>query len=272
MKNKILILPVLLLGMLVLNSCYEETSLWSPPEDGEGVNTILVSVPSMDVVVDATTATTTFNVSVALWGPVLSTDITIPFVLDSTNLGDAAYSISSSDITIAAGSNSGTLSIELVSAEMFPGDVFKMYYSLGQPSVGEVSDLASTGVVTTYNPGLLAPWVGTYNVAAASYGDPGNWDEAWVVSTALDPAAPLTNITMTGIGGPGGLNPVIATIDVDAGTITIAAGQHCGDPYGYGPIGVVWADADFNFDQTAALVGTVNAETGEILIDNWGML
>jgi hypothetical protein len=58
---------------------------------------------------------------------------------------------------------------------------------------------------------------------------------------------------------------VVAFINVDAGTITIAHNQNIGDVYGYGDI-AIYNDASFG----AALVGTVNAETGEIFVDNWG--
>jgi len=267
MRNKILILPIILLGVLLMNSCYKDSPMYKAPVDGEGVNTILVAIPAMDIVVDAATEKTTFEITVNLWGPVSSTDITIPFQLDSTTFDAAAYTINGSNIVIPAGSNKGTLSVDLYSAEMFSGTIYNIYYSLGEPSMGTLNKKAKTGSVSTYNPGFMGPWVGTYNVHAASYGDPGNWDEDWVVTTSLDPADPLHSILMTGIGG--GSDPISATIDVDNSTITIAYGQTVGDAYGYGTIGIYLGDSDSNI-YNQDLTGTVNAETGEILIDNWG--
>ncbi len=242
---------------------------------GADASTLSLTNPDMTVVVSAATETTTFEISVALWGPVASSDITIPFQLDSTTLDPTTYTVNGTEIVIPAGSNRGVLTIDLKSDPMFPGTIYKMYYTLGQPSAGSLNELASKGVISAYNPGFLGPWVGTYTVAAASYGDPGNWDEEWTVTTSLAPSDPLHSILMYGVAG-GGPDPLLATIDVDALTITIQSGQNVGDSYGYGDIGIYWgyydADTDTWTINTDDIVGTVDAETGAMYIDHFGEL
>lgn len=273
MKIKFKLITSILLGALFLFSACEERELayeTFDPTTAEGDQVVLVGSSSKTVVVDAAQESYDFEISAKLQGPVSSSDISVPFVVDSTTLSDAAYDIAASDLLIEGGKTSGTLSVTLYPDEMFPGEIFKLYYSLGTPSAGEVHEMGATGEITTYNPGFMGPWVGSYTVDAASYGSPGDWDEVWQVTTELNPDDPLNSILMNGIGG--GDAPVAAFIDPDAGTITIPAGQHCGDAYGYGPIGVVYATPEFEFDGSADLTGTADPETGTIQVDNWGML
>ena len=273
MKIKFKLITSILLGTLFLFSACEERELTYEsydPTTAEGDQVVLVGNSSKTVVVDAAQETYTFELSAKLQGPVSSSAINVPFVVDSTSLSDAAYDIAASDLVIEAGKTSGTLSVTLYPEEMFPGEIFKLYYSLGTPSSGAIHEMGATGEVTTYNPGFMGPWVGSYTVDAASYGSPGDWDEVWYVTTELNPADPLNSILMYGIGG--GEAPVAAVIDPDAGTITIPAGQHCGDAYGYGPIGVIYATPEFEFDASADLTGTADPETGTIQVDNWGMM
>jgi len=275
---------IVLFAVLFFSSCEKDglSDIANRPYDkidnagvDAGAVTLSLTNPEMDVVVSAATESTTFEISVALWGPVLSSDITVPFTLDSTSLDPTAFTINGSEIVIPAGSNRGVLTVDLKSAPMFPGKIYKLYYTLGQPSVGVLNELASKGVVSAYNPGFLGPWVGTYNVHAASYGDPGNWDEEWVVTTSLAPSDPLHSILMYGVAG-GAPDPLLATIDVDALTITIQSEQVVGDSYGYGDIGIYWGSYDADTDtwtmNSDDIVGTVDAETGAIYIDNFGEL
>ncbi len=256
---------------MLFTACEEEKWLYESvdPFDIDGEIQVLVGRATQSIVVDAAVAETSFEVSAKIYGPVSSSDISVPFVVDSTNLTDEAYSLSADAIVIEAGKTSGSLTVTLYSAEMFPGEIFNLYYSFGTPSTGSVYELGRTGVITTYNPGLLGPWIGAYSVHAASYGLPGDWDEAWgEVVTELDPNAPLDNILIYGIASAS--VPLVATIDIEALTITIGAGQSIGDVYGYGNTGVLLGDTDLNVYPGEPLVGTVDAETGEILVDFWG--
>jgi hypothetical protein len=113
----------------------------------------------------------------------------------------------------------------------------------------------------------LKNWIGTYSVAAASYGDPGNWDEAWTVTTT-PVEGELDQLALTGIAGS--TEPVYATLDTDAMTITIAAGQSLGLVAGYGySIEIFVGDADLGIpDKDVPLEGTIT-EDGVIGVDFW---
>jgi len=118
----------------------------------------------------------------------------------------------------------------------------------------------------------LQAWIGTYNVEAVSYGDPGVWDEAWVVTTT-PVAGDLNALAITIDAGVDGAVPVPfnASIDESAMTITIAAGSNAGDIYGgYGPTGIYYGDYA-TLDETAPVVGTIE-EDGTINIDNMTMI
>lgn len=115
----------------------------------------------------------------------------------------------------------------------------------------------------------LGNWIGVYSVDAASYGQPGAWDEAWTVETSPDDE----DVTMLHIevksGGPVGTG-VTAIVDKDAMTITIAAGQtFAGDGYGYGDVDLMYGFEDLTVDSSLDLVGTIS-EDGSIHIDNVG--
>ncbi len=116
----------------------------------------------------------------------------------------------------------------------------------------------------------LGTWIGTYTVAAASYGDPGNWDEEWTVTTSFVPGED-DKLSILGIGD-GGTSPVIATIDMVNLTITIDQGQDSDAyaSYGYTESLVYYGNTDLTIDDTQPLVGTIT-EDGGIVIDNFGI-
>jgi len=113
----------------------------------------------------------------------------------------------------------------------------------------------------------LGIWIGTYSVDAASYGDPGNWDEAWTVVTTPDDADVTKLHLEVTAGGPVGTG-VVAVLNKDEMTITIAAGQtFAGDGYGYGDVDIQYGFPDLTTDSSKELSGTIS-EDGSIHIDN----
>jgi len=266
MKNKIkIVLSGLVMSMLLFNACDERELFYAPVDLDAGLElTYLLNNPNQTVVVNTEAATTSFDITVAVWGGVAPQDISIPFEIVSNDLPNGALVPASQNFTVAKGTNLGKITITLNRDLITPGIIFTVNYKMGTPSSGSVNELAAAGVITTFNPGPLAPWVGNYSGAAVSYGSPGDWDEAWGgVTTELNPADPLNSILIKGIAGSA--LAVVANIDIAAGTITIAHDQNIGDVYGYGDISI-YNDASFG----DPLVGTVNAETGEIFVDNWG--
>jgi len=102
--------------------------------------------------------------------------------------------------------------------------------------------------------------VGDYDIDAASYNVPGDYDEAWVASIAANPFD-LNTLLVTVNGG----NTFAAAFDIGAGTVAIPAGTNAGDFYGYGP--TVFYLGDYSYiDPTTDITGTLEAD-GSILID-----
>lgn len=116
----------------------------------------------------------------------------------------------------------------------------------------------------------LQVWLGSYTAEAVSYGSPGEWDEAWTITTA--PAAGDLNALAITISTSEDAVPVAfnATFDVNLMTITIEAGSNAGDLYGYGPTGIYYGDYA-TLDETAPITGTIE-EDGTIKIDNMTMI
>ncbi len=266
-KNIKLILGLFVVGLFFATSCDEQTLIYEPVElDKVDLSlTYLLGSPNKTVVVDTKADKTSFTIDVVVWGGVAEADITIPFEILDTDLPTGGLTVVGSGFIVKQGSNSGSITLELNRDKITPGVVFNINYKMGAPSSGVVNELGASGTITTFNPGPLAPWVGSYTVDAASYGDPGNWDEEWIVTTELDPNDPLNNLLFNGIGG--GDVPIIGTIDVANGTVSFEHGQNIGNAYGYGDT-FIYNSADYG----TALTGTVDATTGEILVDNWGHL
>ena len=117
----------------------------------------------------------------------------------------------------------------------------------------------------------LGKWIGEYQVEAVSYFKPGEYDEIWHVFTEADPAN-IQNLVITGIGADDS-DPIIAKIDLDEMTISLAPGQIIGNVYanalGYGMIAVYRAnDTADDLLEDQPLTGTIE-EDGTIRIDLW---
>lgn len=116
----------------------------------------------------------------------------------------------------------------------------------------------------------LGKWIGTYDVAALSYGDPGNWDEAWTVVNEPDPDD-VNNLLMTGFGGPAysSHTAVVGAVDMDAMTITLLGGSEIGTHGLYGgPLAIFFGDeAGGIASLTDPMVGELS-EDGSIRIDH----
>jgi hypothetical protein len=125
-------------------------------------------------------------------------------------------------------------------------------------------------VVIKDNEHPLGKWIGDYVVDAVSYGNPGAWDEQWYVTTEPDPDD-VTKLIITGIGADGS-DPIVATLNTDEMTITLAPGQTIGNVYGYGTIGVYkGTEAGDDIEESENIVGVIQ-EDGTILIDLWAHL
>jgi len=115
----------------------------------------------------------------------------------------------------------------------------------------------------------LQTWIGSYDVAAASYANPGAWDEVWAVTIA-PVSGDVNSLAITIDAGGGGGVPFLASFDDGAMTISIAPGTAAGDLYAYGPTSMYVGDLA-TLDEFATIVGTIAAD-GTIAIDNLTMV
>lgn len=115
----------------------------------------------------------------------------------------------------------------------------------------------------------LQSWLGSYVVDAASYGNPGNWDEVWAVEIAPVPGD-VSSLSITIDAGAGGGIPFTAAVDDVAMTISIAPGTPAGNLYGYGPTAIYYGDFA-TLDESANVTGTIIAD-GTMTIDNLTMI
>jgi hypothetical protein len=115
----------------------------------------------------------------------------------------------------------------------------------------------------------LGVWMGNYSVAAVSYGDPGEWDEAWAAS--IGPATGYPNsLSITIENGAFVGTPFLASVDTVAMTVSIAPGTDAGDIYDYGPTTMYLGDY-VSIDEGATIIGTIEAD-GTINIDKLTMI
>ena len=205
-------------------------------------------------------------------------DIDVTFA-EAVDIDDVA----SGDITIAYDDGMDVLTRSVLASEVSAaGNVLTITQSY-EPKAGQVVTLtipAETIGVGIGNPNAevtasweishpLHTWLGDYTVAAASYGDPGNWDEAWT-ATIASYAADLSMLAITIDVGNGGGVPFLASFDDVAMTITIPAGAVAGNLYTYGPTGLYLGDYA-TLDETADMIGTIAAD-GTIAIDQITMI
>lgn len=197
---------------------------------------------------------------------------TIDFSVDeaSTAVSGTHFTIESATVTIPANSAVGYILVKgIYSGFSDPMDFRSLILNL-EPSSGiDVAPFDNQFLLLLSQFSRVTPWLGTYSVAAASYGDPGNWDEVWTVTTSADPSN-ANNIIMTGIAGSP--NGITAILDLDAGTVTIPLGQDLGMPYFDDwpvSITILKGNPDFTIVEGEPATGTIS-DDGTILIDFWG--
>jgi hypothetical protein len=203
--------------------------------------------------------------------------INVTFTVGADVLGTAAvegsdFTVlnSTTELTFADGWGYDTIWIQPTDNDIFTGNK-ELSLTLTSNSLDYDFGAFSTAIVTLIdNEHPLKDYIGTYTVDAKSYGVPGDWDEAWTVVTEADPED-TNNLLFTGIGtSGGGYLPVIGTFDLEAMTITFAAGTDAGDAYGYGSTLIYAAEGYPNLLKTINLVGTIS-EDGSMHVDQWGM-
>ena len=203
--------------------------------------------------------------------------VTANFEFDTTGLG-AKAAVEGEDFTLMNDSKTlsfpdgwgyDTIWIDPGDNDIFTGDrLFNIVLTTNSLDY-EFGAFVSHTVTLKDNEHPLGKWIGTYDVDAMSYIEPGAYDEAWTVTTRPDPDD-VTVLLLNGIGGPdySEFTDVPATVDKEAMTITIEAGSEIGTHGLYGgPLAIFLGDNAGGIDnETDPMVGEI-MEDGKIHID-----
>lgn len=265
MMKKILIKAglIIIVVQVLLISCEKDTIMFDA-----SMNLVGFSSTSLVIREDAS------GVAKIYLGAATGTEsTTITLSVDTVGLGKNAakegtdFEVSTKSVAVSVGETEVT--INPVDNSVFTGDK-KFYLVISSNSKNYLVSAQKRLLVTiSDDEHPLKAWIGTYSVNAASYGDPGNWDESWtVITTPVE--GDITKLSLTGIGGPSG-EPVFAVLDKDALTISISKGQNIGDVYNWGDVEIYYGFDDLTLDQNIDLTGTINPN-GSIDVDNWGHL
>ncbi len=262
MKNKLNLLYILLaLGLLL--ACESEPVMYDASK-----NHVAFVSGSASVGEEVTSPA---PVPVIVTAMLNSPSITVDFEVDA----DQSVAVEGVDFNIANDSKTlsfsdgwgyDTIWVQPIDNDEFGGNISFVVKLTANSKSYPFGALDSAIVTIVDNEHPLGKWLGTYSVDAKSYGSPGAWDEAWTVSTSPDPDD-VTKIIFDNIAG--GTNPISGTVDLDAMSITFAAGTNIGDSYGYGDIIMYYGNPDLTVDKSLPIVGTIY-EDGSIVVDNWG--
>lgn len=263
MKKYIFTISIILVALMIITGCQKQYPIkFDSASSIVGFNKTTFAVnengaPNSDVMVylgaelgaAATDVTLTVSTEGIAKPAVEGTDFTIASKSLTVPVGQTAVTITPIDNTIFQGNKQ----FDLIIASN----------SKGYPIANQ--DTLRVTIVDDEHP--LKAWIGTYKVAAVSYGKPGAWDEEWtVVTSAVD--GDVTKLSLKGIGSSSAL-AIIATFNTTAMTVTLAPGQSLGDCYGYGPTSVFKGTASLTFNKDVPLTGTI-LTNGDIKVDFWG--
>jgi hypothetical protein len=257
-------IPVIVALVFLATACKEDLIMFN-----SSMNLVGFPVSSKSIKEDLGAQTVQMYLGAATGTPATTVTLTV----DTVGLGAVAakegidFTIASKSVSVEVGETDVT--ITPANNTVFTGDK-KFYLVISSNSSGyRISANKKLLVTISDDEHPLKAWIGTYNVAAASYGDPGNWDESWtVITTPVE--GDVTKLSFTGIGATGS-TAIIGTLDKNGLTITFVKGQNIGDVYEYGDVEIWYGFSDGSLDQNVDITGTLNIN-GTITIDNWGEL
>jgi hypothetical protein len=258
------LIPVLVTTVFMVTACKEDLIMFDSSMN-------LVGFSATSAVVKEEVGAQ--KIQIYMGAPTGTAATTVNIAVDTAGLGKAAakegidFTLPSK--TVPANVGETDVTITTINNTVFTGDK-KFYLVITSNSLNYKISVQKRLLVTiSDDEHPLKNWIGTYSVAAVSYGKPGDWDELWTVKTA-PVAGDVTKLTFTGIGAASA-NPIIGTIDKNALTITFAKGQNIGDVYAWGDVEVWWGFDDLTLDQEIDLTGTASVN-GTIRVNNWGHL
>ena len=265
MKKYIFKLSVILLTLAIVAGCNKEYPLkFDAAASIVGFNKSTLTInengtaDAVNIYLGATAgmAATDVTIEVSVEGianpAVEGTDFTLSSKTVSVNVGETAVTITPVDNSVFQGNKQFNLVITS-NSKNYP-----------------ISAQKTLTVTIADDEHPLKAWIGTYIVAAASYGNPGEWDEEWNVTTSAHPTD-LTKLVVKGIGTDSpSTTDWIGVINTSDMTITFSPGQQLDEAYGYGPVLMYSGTPDLITIKDANIVGTISADGG-IQIDLLGI-
>jgi len=262
MKKSIVKTLIMLITIILVTACEDETIMISKSLKLVGFSTTSVIIPESQ----------TGDIPIFL-GATAGKSVTV--TLEVSTEGISSPAVEGTDFTISTKTPELTtgdteITITTIDNDVFTGDKsFDLIIAASENYQTAAENTIRVTISDDEHP--LKNWLGTYSVAAVSYGDdyygeaPGSWDEAWTVTISPVPDK-LDQVTMVGVAGSA--EPLLATIDSEGLTITIVGGQNIGDTYGWGDVFVYKGYANMTYSDTDPLTGTVE-NNGTILVDEW---
>ena len=261
MKKYIFRLCIILVTLVFVTGCQDEYPImYDSATSVVGFNKASLTIKengtagSVNIYLGAATGTT-------------ATDVTLQVSVEGiTNpaIEGTDFTLSSKNVSAAVGETAVT--ITPVDNSVFQGNKqFKLIISSNSQSYS-ISAQKTITVTITDDEHPLKTWIGSYKVAAASYGKPGEWDEEWNVTTSAHPTD-LTKLVVKGIGVKSpSTSDWIGVVNTTDMTITFSPGQELDEAYGYGPVLMYKGTPDGATIKDEDIVGTISAD-GSIHID-----
>jgi hypothetical protein len=261
MKKYIYKLSIILVTLLFVTGCQKEY----PIKFDSGTSVIGFDKSALTVKENGTAATVNLYLGAATGTE--ATDVTIEVTVEGITkpaVEGTDFTLSSKTVSVGVGQTAVT--ITPIDNSVFQGNKqFKLIIKSNSKNYS-ISAQKTLTVTITDDEHPLKNWIGTYKVAAASYGKPGEWDEEWTVTTSAHPSD-LTKLVVKGIGTTSpSTTDWIGVINVTNMTITFSPGQQLDEAYGYGPMLMYLGTPDGTTNKEANIVGTISAN-GDILID-----
>lgn len=265
MKKHIYKLSIILVALFILSGCEKQYPLkFDTATSVVGFNKATLSI-------NENAASGSVNVYLGAETGKAATDVSLSVSI--ANIAQPAiegkdFTLSSKTVSVGVGETAVT--ITPLNNEVFEGNK-KFYLIVASNSKNySIADQDTLTVTIVDDEHPLKAWIGSYKVAAASYGNPGEWDEEWNVTISAHPTD-LTKLVIRGIGvASPSTSDWIGVVNTTALTITFSPGQQLNEAYGYGPVLMYLGTEDITTNKDANIVGTITANGG-IHVDHLGI-
>jgi hypothetical protein len=270
MKKIISNLFILAVAMFMMTSCDDKY----PIMYDDSTVIVGISKSTLSVKEDATGSFTIYLGGVT---GTEATDVTLEVSVE----GIAKPAIEGTDFTLSTKNPNVSVGVTAVTVTPINNDIFtgnkQVRISIASTSKNyELAAQNSILVTIVDDEHPLKAWIGNYTVTAVSYGDPGNWDEEWNVTTSAVPSD-VNQLSIVGISGS--TTAVIATVNTTDMTIELDSPSYLGSIYGYDNGSVYYATDEIlaiasgyvtsgmlSASESHKITGTIEAD-GTIKID-----